>query len=318
LPQVSWVLAPMDFDEHPPAPPTVGAWVQSQVLGALVGNPEVWERTVLFITHDENGGFFDHVPPPVAPPGTPGEYVTVSPLPDAAGGIAGPIGLGFRVPGLVVSPFSRGGLVCSETFDHTSLLRFIETRFGVPVPNLSDWRRSVTGDLVGALNLAAKPQAQAPVLPSVSLADPTVVRECGPSFVQATVSETIGVINVPPYALPAEQAMPTQEPGLPRRPSGRCDELGVALSGVPRRVDRHGFTAHVRIVHNEPLEAVVARLNGRLIRRGTADRFTLRVPAGGLRAGPGSLAVTVVDTAGRTVTATSRFENRMPRPHAVH
>ena len=78
---VSWVFAPPGYDEHPPSPPEWGAWVQSQVLGTLVSHPEVWERTVLFISYDENGGFFDHVPPPVAPHGTPGEYVTVSPLP---------------------------------------------------------------------------------------------------------------------------------------------------------------------------------------------------------------------------------------------
>ena len=65
------------------------------------------------------------------PRGTPGEYLTVDPLPAAAYSVAGPIGLGFRVPMLVVSPFSRGGYVCSDVLDHTSHLRFLETRFGV-------------------------------------------------------------------------------------------------------------------------------------------------------------------------------------------
>jgi phospholipase C len=81
------------------------------------------------------------VPPPTAPAGTAGEYITVSPLPSDAGGVAGPIGLGFRVPLLIASPFARGGLVSHGTFDHTSLLRFLETRFGAEVPNLSSWRR---------------------------------------------------------------------------------------------------------------------------------------------------------------------------------
>ena len=71
------------------------------------------------------------------PPGTPGEYLTVPDISNNSGGINGPIGLGFRVPLLVVSPFSRGGFLCSDVFDHTSLLRFLETRFGVEVPNLS-------------------------------------------------------------------------------------------------------------------------------------------------------------------------------------
>ena len=73
----------------------------------------------------------------------------------------GPIGLGFRVPMIVMSPFSRGGFLCSDTFDHTSMLRFLETRFGVEVPNLSAWRREVTGDLTSAFNFAGAEQARA-------------------------------------------------------------------------------------------------------------------------------------------------------------
>ena len=86
-------------------------------------------------------------------------------LPAAAKGIRGPIGLGFRVPMLVVSPFSRGGLVCSNTFDHTSTLRFLETRFRAKVPNLTPWRRRATGDLTSAFNFAAKPNYGRPALP---------------------------------------------------------------------------------------------------------------------------------------------------------
>ncbi|MGE5617296.1 MAG: phospholipase C, partial [Candidatus Woesearchaeota archaeon] len=147
LPQVSWVLAPLIESEHPPAPPQFGEAVVADVLNTLVSNPSVWAKTALLITFDENGGFFDHVPPPVAAGGTAGEYLTVKPLPSDASGVAGPIGLGFRVPMLVVSPFSRGGFVCSDVFDHTSTLRLLEARFGAEVPNLSAWRRSATGDM---------------------------------------------------------------------------------------------------------------------------------------------------------------------------
>ena len=84
------------------------------------------------MNYDENGGFFDHVPPPTAPAGTAGEYLTGT-LPSSAGGIAGPIGLGFRTPCLVISPFSAGGYKYSGTLDHTSTLRLIESRFGVTV-----------------------------------------------------------------------------------------------------------------------------------------------------------------------------------------
>src|SRR5262249_24879274 len=98
LPQVSWVLAPLVDTEHPPSPTVWGQHTSAAVLSALTSNPALWAKTALFITFDENGGFFDHVPPPAAPAGTPGEFLTVSPLPSDAGGVAGPIGLGFRVP----------------------------------------------------------------------------------------------------------------------------------------------------------------------------------------------------------------------------
>ena len=115
-----------------------------QVLDILTSNPAIWEKTALIISYDENGGFFDHVAPPTPPPGTPGEFLTLPTLPSTASGISGPIGLGFRVPGHVISPYSRGGLVSSDVFDHTSQLRLVETRYGVEVPNLTAWRRSET------------------------------------------------------------------------------------------------------------------------------------------------------------------------------
>src|SRR5947209_17919273 len=165
LPQVSWVNLGLTQTEHPTfSNPVAGEIGTRQVVEALVSNPKVWKKTALFITWDENGGFFDHVRPPTAPRGTKGEYVTVANLPTAAEGIRGPIGLGFRVPMLVVSPFSQGGLACSDTFDHTSTLRFLETRFGVKVPNLSQWRRRVTGDLTSAFNFAARPNNTRPRL----------------------------------------------------------------------------------------------------------------------------------------------------------
>src|SRR5205823_6862409 len=164
--------------------------VAADILNTLVSNPSVWAKTALFITHDENGGFFDHVTPPVAPAGTSREYVTASPLPSDASGIAGPIGLGFRVPLLVVSPFARGGFVCSDTFDHTSLLRFLELRFGAEVPNLSAWRRSVTGDLASAFNFAG-PDRSVPALPAASFADPAPASDSCTALGQ-------GAIVVPP------------------------------------------------------------------------------------------------------------------------
>jgi phospholipase C len=218
LPHVSWVLAPLLDTEHPPAPVTFGEVAAAQILQALTANPSLWARTAVFMTWDECGGFFDHVPPPVAPAGTPGEYLTVNPLPAAAGGIRGPIGLGFRVPMLVVSPFSRGGFVSSDTFDHTSVLRFLERRFGAEVPNLSAWRRRVTGDLTSAFNFV-KPDRSVPQLPVPSMADPRVLNSDCPT--QAPSYFTPNFPTVAGYPLPPPpQTMPGQEPGSPRRPSG--------------------------------------------------------------------------------------------------
>jgi phospholipase C len=211
LPAVSWLMPPLSQCEHPAAPPEYGEHFIAGVLATLVARPEVWAQTVLFIVHDENGGFFDHVPPPVAPPGTEGEWLS-GPLPAAASGIAGPVGLGFRSPCLVVSPFSRGGRVCSDVLDHTSLLRFIETRFGVAVPNLSAWRRAVTGDMTGTLALASPPVLDVPPLPPASLGDESVAE-------QAVLDALAGTLDVGiPYPLPTANAMPSQEPGPPRPP----------------------------------------------------------------------------------------------------
>ena len=142
--------------EHPGiSTAKVGEHAVWEMLKTLISHHATWMRTALFVTWDENGGFFDHVAPPVAPPGTPGEYLTAAPVVGSAGPFTGPIGLGFRVPMLVVSPFSKGGFLCSDTFDHTSILRFLEARFGAEVPNLSAWRRETTGDLTSAFNFAA-------------------------------------------------------------------------------------------------------------------------------------------------------------------
>jgi phospholipase C len=211
LPQVSWVLSPPEFDEHPAGPISYGEYITAQVLNALVSNPQVWSKAVLFVTYDENGGFFDHLPPSTAPPGTPGEYLTTSQLPSAAAGISGPIGLGFRVPMLVVSPFSRGGRVCSDTFDHTSMLRFLESRFGVEVPNLSEWRRSATGDLTSALDLRY-PDASVPPLPDTTQPGLSATAECASVF-----EDNLSGANSPTYPVPSRQTMPTQEPGRHRR-----------------------------------------------------------------------------------------------------
>ncbi|HEX4162075.1 MAG TPA: alkaline phosphatase family protein, partial [Acidimicrobiales bacterium] len=206
LPAVSWVTPPDGYDEHPPAPPAMGEWYTSQVLRTLMSNPKVWAKTVVFHCYDENDGFFDHVPPPVPPAGTAGEYVTTSPLPSTAQGVAGPVGLGYRVPMLVISPFSRGGHVASEVADHTSQLRFLEARFGVKAPNISAWRRKHTGDLTSTLHMGHA-QTAVPKLPSTAhdqQADMAALGCTSADLVEAGD-------NQPVYPVPAHQTMPRQE-----------------------------------------------------------------------------------------------------------
>ncbi|HLI00681.1 MAG TPA: alkaline phosphatase family protein [Acidimicrobiales bacterium] len=211
LPSVSWIIPPLAECEHPAAPPDWGEYLVNQILATLVANPDVWAKTVLFITYDENGGFFDHVAPVTPPAGTAGEYLTANPLPSAAGGIAGPIGLGFRVPCLVVSPYSTGGYVSHDTFDHTSLLRFIETRFGVEVPNLSAWRRRVTGDLTSTLRLSSPAVTALPSLP------PTAIGGNTAAVAQQVLDALTGTLDdEPPYPIPDRNSMPAQETSPPR------------------------------------------------------------------------------------------------------
>jgi len=170
LPMVSWVTAPENFSDHPSAA-WYGAWYVSEVLDILTQNPEVWKKTIFILAYDENDGYFDHVPPFTAPhshkPGTGAvskgidtrvEFVTVE-QEQARNNFPekfdkeNSIGLGYRVPLVIASPWSKGGWVNSEVFDHTSTLQFLETfltkKTGKQIvePNISDWRRTVCGDL---------------------------------------------------------------------------------------------------------------------------------------------------------------------------
>jgi phospholipase C len=168
LPTVSWLVASERFSDHPGSA-WYGGWYVAETLDILTKNPEVWSKTIFILTYDENDGYFDHVPPFVAPePGNPEsgktspgidaslEYQTLDQdlkkhSPKEARG--GPLGLGYRVPLIVASPWSRGGFVCSQVFDHTSVLQLLErvlsTRSGKDIreSNISAWRRTVCGDL---------------------------------------------------------------------------------------------------------------------------------------------------------------------------
>jgi phospholipase C len=209
LPKVSWIVAPEAFSEHGNWPANYGAWYISQVLDALTSNPEVWSKTALFVTYDENDGFFDHIVPPTPPRSAAEGASTVDAsneiFPGSPGNVRGPYGLGIRVPMIVVSPWSKGGWVCSETFDHTSLIRFLERRFaprhggGVIESNITGWRRAICGDLTSAFNFAK------PSIAPVDLPDTA-------TYLPPNHSKYPDYVPAPP----AQQSLPKQEPGLRR------------------------------------------------------------------------------------------------------
>lgn len=170
LPTVSWIVAPEGFSDHPGSP-WFGAWYVSEVMAILTKNPEVWKKTIFILTYDENDGYFDHLPPFVAPNphnattgktsaalDTKVDFVTMEQEKAKVDGNTkdlreSAIGLGYRVPMVIASPWSRGGYVNSQVFDHTSSLqlleKFIEHKTGKKVQetNISPWRRAICGDL---------------------------------------------------------------------------------------------------------------------------------------------------------------------------
>lgn len=194
LPQVSWIVAPFSMCEHPQAAPAYGEALTAQLLAALAANPAVWSKTVFIITYDENGGFFDHVPSHVPALTASLGQSTVATGGENHGGV--PVGLGIRVPSLVVSPWSRGGWVNSQVFDHTSVIRFLEARFGVHEPNIGAWRRAMTGDLTSTLDFSAADTAW-PSLPDTG----------------AFIANADASCNLAPPTVPAVTVLPVQESG---------------------------------------------------------------------------------------------------------
>jgi phospholipase C len=241
LPQVSWIVAPAGYSEHPSYPPAYGAIYIARVLEALTANPKVWGKTAVLLNYDENDGFFDHMVPPQPPtrvqPGistvpTEGEiHDVINPehktlyTPDQL-----PYGLGPRVPMMAISPWSKGGYVCSEVFDHTSVIRFLEARFGVKEPSITPWRRAVCGDLTAAFDFSSY-SSRLFVLPGTSGNRDLL-------YHQATL---------PPPRVPEEQAsaiMPQERGVRPARPLPYALELSLAASngGAQLRFDNRSTT----------------------------------------------------------------------------
>ena len=225
LPQVSWILPSKEWSEHPFAStPVQGAEFVDRVLSALTANPEVWSKTALFVTFDENDGFFDHAAPPAPPSynldGTLAGASTVDirgnyfidkarkylKPDDTITGDVRPWGLGARVPMFVISPWSKGGWVNSQVFDHTSVGQFLEKRFGVTIPAISPWHRAVCGDLTTAFDFAT-PNATQPALPNAKGASTALLEhiqrpKAQPPAIAQPVAQEAGVR--PSRALPYE------------------------------------------------------------------------------------------------------------------
>lgn len=236
LPQVSWVVTNQAFSEHPDGAPNDGAYYVNGILNALNADPDVFNSTLVILNYDENDGQFDHVPPPIPTAGETDEFYDDL-----------PVGLGFRVPLVLISPWTRGGWVTSEVSDHTSIIQFLEqwtTALGTPAicPNISPWRRRVCGDLTNAFDFTA-PVYGLPALPATT------------------------VIGDPPggaYHPPATtNAMPQQEPGtkrarpLPYQPNANLDgivdgQAKFSLSNVGRHVRKASHFAIYDNVRSTP------------------------------------------------------------------
>jgi phospholipase C len=241
LPTVSWLVPSQNFSDHPSAP-WYGALLTSEILDILTKNPEVWKKTIFVLTYDENDGYFDHIPPFVAPdpkdprtgkcsPGvnvTGAEYIykeqEIAEGVSKHGARTGPIGLGFRVPMIVASPWSRGGKVCSQVFDHTSSLKFLEHFLAKKLSkqiiqeNITEWRRTVTGDLQSVFSSPEeKPGAKVDFIQK----DPFIEKIYNakfkkiPSFQKLSPAQ-IAEVNRDPLT---SEVMSHQEPGVrPARP----------------------------------------------------------------------------------------------------
>ena len=244
------------------------------MLDALTADPEVWSRTALLLMFDENDGFFDHMPPPAPPSPVNGGWAGASsvstegeyhrhPAPgdekyDAAELRGRPYGLGPRVPLYVISPWSRGGWVDSQVYDHTSVIRLIERRFGVAAPDISPWRRAVCGDLSNAFDFA-----QRDTRPFVrGLPDVSAVAARAAALPGRTVP------TLPEGLKPAKQESGVRPArALPYRPQASI--AAVDAAGVDLTLSCEGAAAVLHVYDRLRLDAVPRRytlLPGRPLR----------------------------------------------------
>ncbi|MFT4082088.1 MAG: alkaline phosphatase family protein [Nocardioides sp.] len=326
LADVSWLFpdGPYASDEHPPNTPAAGAYFLASKLEALAANEQLWNSTVFIINYDENDGFFDHVPPPVPSADEyPEEYVSLSsPKGTPGGGL--PVGAGFRVPCLIVSPWTVGGHIYSQVSDHTSPLRLIEeiTAAGglsgngaVRFEAITDWRRATFDDLAGAFQTEAQ--------------DAPTDTEFDSETREANYEAQLAASTQPMPALPgATQSLPHQEDSTTstevedgtvtaapdQTPTTAAELASAAAKKVRVKVTATVMAGHKAAVTLAGLKAgstiVVRNARGKLVLRAHANaagRATLKITTKHLHAGKHGFTLMFVDTARRHHTNNIRI-----------
>lgn len=225
LPTVSWLVAPQKFSDHTSSP-LYGTWYVSEALDILAKNPEVFKKTIFILTYDENDGYFDHFPPFVAPKKGSDSQGKVSSSIDTRLDYEfekdSPIGLGYRVPMVVVSPWSKGGFVNSQVFDHTSSLMFLEkflskkTNKEIISKNISSWRRAICGDLTSVFRPFSGGKTSLPdvlnreiVINDIQLAKTKPFQKVGHAFSETQI-ELVNNFHLPSLT----NLLPKQERGI--------------------------------------------------------------------------------------------------------
>jgi phospholipase C len=325
LPTVSWIVPTSGQSEHPAYLPASGANYLASKLNAVAENRDLWSKTVFIVNYDENDGLFDHVVPPLPPAGTPSEFVQLTGSPNW------PIGGGVRVPAFVISPWTVGGYVATEQFDHTSVLQFLERFTGVRETNITDWRRETFGDLTSALGFSnGKPSTFPHTLPNT----------IGEFWQAENEVETL-----PPATIPgANQTPPVQEkrrPRLPWNPQPRPWERSHSHKALPATASRlvenrtthradfeHGdmdkvYLAKIQAVTDKPLVAgaayaYVPAIVGGAVGIFNTSTFTLAsaISSGttnpyGVAATPDGSEVWVTESGTNTVSVISTSSNKI-------
>jgi len=253
LPQVSWVIPNSAQSEHPPGSITDGMNYVTGLVNAVMSSPQ-WNTTAIFIAWDDWGGFYDHVPPPNVD-----QY-----------------GMGIRVPGLVISPYSRQGYVDHRTYSFESWLRVVEERFGV-IPMTG--RDNTALDMTDAFDFTQQPRPGVMLNPAGSPYPPALQGLTHPAGALAATNSAFGTYALAPDAIASIYG------------AGLASTTQVA-SSLPLPVSLAGVTVNVQdsagVVRAAPLFFVSPNQVNVLIPSGTASGVATITVSGG----PGSFSGT--------------------------